>query len=124
MKELIGKIVSGLRINDDQTILVFDYPVKTYTAYKAVGDSWTSTWFSEITGVSALLGAIVLDSEIMETEQTEIDGQTSYGIKLKTNKGYVDIVYRNDCNLYGGYIYLLKDTVTEKMVDICDDWEA
>lgn len=130
MKELIGKIVSGLRINDDQSVLTFDHPDGTNTSYFAEGDCCSETWFADITGISALLGGTVRHVEDVELPSVE-DGRTRqkwdefYGVKLSTDKGFADIVYRNSSNgYYGGHIGLYTDFIPKDMEEIFDDWSA
>lgn len=131
MKELIGKKIAGLRINADQSVLVFDTD-QGVIAYDAWGDCCSETWFADITGVSALLGGIVqtADEVSMDVYNVE-DGRTrqeydeAYGVKLTTDKGYADIVFRNSSNgYYGGSIGLLKRELPEGMTAIEDDWHA
>lgn len=130
MKELIGKTVSGLRVNDDQSVLTFNHPDGTNTSYDTYGDCCSETWFADITGVLALLGGKVIGVEDVRMESVD-DGRTRqdedkfYGVKLKTDKGFVDIVYRNSSNgYYGGSIELLRRELPEGMTAITDDWQA
>jgi hypothetical protein len=130
MKELIGKTVTGLRVNKEQSVLVFDHPDGDTTSYVTYGDCCSETWFADIVGVAALLGSLVLGAEYVELPNVD-DGRTRqdcdqfYGVKLRTSKGYVDIVYRNSSNgYYGGDIELHEGTLPEGMVAITDDWQA
>jgi len=130
MKELIGKTIIGLRVNDDQSILTFDHHDGTNTSYETDGDCCSETWFADITGVCALLGGTVIDTENVAMESID-DGRTRqeedqfYGVKLKTDKGLVDIVFRNSSNgYYGGDIGLHSGALPVGMVAITDDWQA
>jgi hypothetical protein len=131
MKELIGKKITGLRINEDQSVLVFDTD-QGAIAYDAFGDCCSETWFADITGVSALLGGIVQTADEVGMEGYNVeDGRTrqewdeAYGYKLTTDKGYADIVFRNSSNgYYGGSIDLLKRELPEGMTAVTDDWHA
>lgn len=128
MKELIGKTITGLRVNGDQTIIAFDHRGGS-TAFETWGDCCSYTWFADITGVAALIGGTVLDAENIELDAID-DGRTRqeydlfYGIKLRTNKGIVDIVYRNSSNGY--YCGNIKPYagVLPDMTEITDDWSA
>ncbi len=130
MKELIGKIVLGLRVNAEQSILAFDHPDGSVTAYETEGDCCSETWFADITGVSALIGGRVLeatniDLPVVEDGRKRQDCDEFYGVKLKTDKGMVDIVYRNSSNgYYGGGIHLCTRELTDDMTPIVDDWQA
>lgn len=131
MKELIGKKISGLRINEDQSILVFDTDQGT-VGYETYGDCCSESWFADITGVSAMIGGTVQAVEEVSMYDYNVeDGRTrqeydeAYGYKLTTDKGYADIVFRNSSNgYYGGSIELLKRELSEGMTAIEDDWRA
>ena len=131
MKELIGKKITGLRINEDQSVLAFDTD-QGVIAYDALGDCCSETWFADITGVSALLGGTVqtavevsMDGYNVEDGRTRQEWDEAYGVKLTTEKGYADFVFRNSSNgYYGGSIELLKRELPEIMTAIEDDWHA
>lgn len=131
MKELIGKKISGLRINEDQSILMFDTD-QGAVGYVTYGDCCSETWFADITGVSAMLGGTVQTAEEVSMDGYNVeDGRTrqeydeAYGYKLTTDKGYADIVFRNSSNgYYGGSIELLKRGLPDGMTAIVDDWHA
>ena len=131
MKKLIGKKIAGLRINEDQSVLAFDTN-QGVIAYYVWGDCCSETWFADITGVSALLGGTVqtadevsMDGYNVEDGRTRQERDEAYGVKLTTEKGYADIVFRNSSNgYYGGSIELLKSELPESMTAIEDDWHA
>ena len=131
MKELIGKKINSLRINNDQSVLVFDTDHGA-VAYAVCGDCCSESWFADIIGVNELLGGTVqtVDEVSMEGYNVE-DGRTrqecdeAYGYKLTTNKGYIDIVFRNSSNgYYGGEIGLMDGELPADMSAITDDWRA
>ena len=130
MNELIGKTVTGLRVNEDQSILAFDHQDGTSTIYVTYGDCCSETWFADITGVAALLGGKVLEVESVDVptvadNRTRQEEDSFYGVKLRTNKGMADIVYRNSSNgYYGGDIGLHSGVLPEGMASITDDWQA
>lgn len=131
MKELIGVKIFGLRINEDQSILVFDTD-RGAIAYEVWGDCCSETWFADITGVAALIGGNVRAVEDVNMDgYNTLDGRTrqeydlAYGVKLTTDKGYADIVFRNSSNgFYGGDIELLRGDLPEGLTAITDDWSA
>ena len=131
MKELIGKKITGLRINEDQSVLVFDTD-QGAVGYKALGDCCSESWFADITGVSALLGGTVQTADEVSMEGYNVeDGRgrqesdEAYGYKLTTDKGYADVVFRNSSNgYYGGSIDTLRGEPPEGMTAIEDDWHA
>lgn len=132
MEELIGKVVVGLRVGEGEEYLVFDHPDGTHTTYETYGDCCSETWFADIVGVDNLLCATVMEVEYMDIDGDECDERCRqeydehYGVKLKTNKGYVDIVYRNSSNgYYGGSIDLYTGTLPNiQFTQITDDWSA
>ena len=131
MKELIGKKITGLRINEYQNVLVFDTD-QGAVGYETNGDCCSETWFADITGVSALIGGSVATVEEVSMDGYNVeDGRArqqydeAYGYKLTTDKGYVDIVFRNSSNgYYGGSIDPLRGEPPEGMESIGDDWHA
>lgn len=129
MKELIGKTIMGLRVSGDESVLVFDH-LGGIISYMTDSDCCSLTWFADITGVAALIGGMVLEVETMNPPTVD-DGRTRqesdifYGVKLRTNKGYVDIVYRNSSNgYYGGKIQLNTNELPKNLTMISDDWSA
>jgi hypothetical protein len=130
MRELIGKTVTGLRVNEDQSILTFDHPDGASPSYATWGDCCSETWFADITGVSALLGGKVLKVENVELpavddKRTRQEHDQFYGLKLRTARGVANIVYRNSSNgYYGGRIDLHRGALPESMTAITDDWQA
>lgn len=132
MKELIGKTITGLRVNEDQSLLVFDHPDGTNTGYETDADCCSETWFADITGVSALIGGVVRTADEVSMDGYNVnDGRgrqesdEAYGYKLTTDKGHVDIVFRNSSNgYYGGSINIFNNRLPENMVEITDDWMA
>ena len=131
MKELIGKTVNRLLINDTETILAF-CTSEVVIAYKTWGDCCSETWFSDITGVNALIGGTVQTvDEVSVVSYNVLDGRTrqeydeAYGYKIVTDKGWVDIVFRNSSNgFYGGSIKLLTSKLEDGMTEITEDWTA
>ena len=130
MSELVGKTIVGLRVGRGEEVLTFDHPDGTSTSYETDGDCCSETWFADITGVNVLLDHTVLSAESVEMDEV-LDGRCRqesdifYGEKLTTDKGIVDIVYRNSSNgFYGGDIYLYTGKLPDDMKPITDDWSA
>lgn len=131
MKRLVGKKITELRISADQSVLAF-YTDQGVIAYETYGDCCSETWFADITGVSALLGGTVqtadevsMDGYNVEDGRTRQDFDEAYGVKITTDKGYSDIVFRNSSNgYYGGSIWRLMREMPDGMAAITDDWHA
>ena len=134
MKSLLGKTILGLKVSEDASTLHFDTD-KGHVTYLTDGDCCSETWFADITGVSALLGGTVVDVEEVEnmTAYNVNDGRgrqeedQAYGWKIKTNKGYADIVYRNSINgYYGGSLVgvVINEAKIATLKPIIDDWSS
>lgn len=129
MKELIGKYVTGLKVNDDQSILCVETRKATFI-FKTDADCCSETWFADIIGVKYLIGAIVEKVEDLELIDYNLndnrcrqDEDSAYGIKLITNKGEANIIYRNSSNgYYGGGMYMLCEL--SNLTEITEDWQA
>lgn len=137
MKELIGKKVVRLEINEDESVLKFIHPEGDETLYVAIGDCCSATWFADITGVDALLNHTIAAAENIEMKDVIQDQRCRqevdefYGVKLTTDAGIVNIVYRNSSNgYYGGWICFLnpedkpKYKENNKFRPITEDWQA
>jgi hypothetical protein len=135
MKELIGKTITGLFVNEDQSALMFTHPDNEKTCYETEADCCSETWFADITGVGALLDSTVLEVEEVklpsdledQDKRTRQEYDEFYGVKLKTTRGHVDIVYRNSSNgYYGGEIEYKVQGLPEgcELTPITDDWSA
>lgn len=139
MKELVGKTISGLSVNDDQSALRFDTKDGPIT-FNAVGDCCSQSWFADINGVDALIGGTVASVEEVGMDGYNVDDgrgrqevDSAYGYKIATDKGNADVVFRNSSNgYYGGWLTLGKDqyghelesSADEKMTPITTDWSA
>ncbi len=132
MEELIGLKVNKLFVNEDESILIFETNNGDFN-YLTSADCCSETWFADILGVKSLLGEIVNTVKKVELE-TIIDGrcrQTEdefYGIKIATNKGHIDIIFRNSSNgYYGGSLHYKNQFEfkrPENLTEITDDWSA
>lgn len=131
MEELIGLQILQISIEDGERLLQFSTD-KGIVCYETFGDCCSETWFSDITGVNALIGGTVTEVFIMAMGDYDVeDGRArqecdkAYGYKIVTDKGYADIVFRNSSNgCYGGSIYLTDYAEGKNMTIIKDDWEA
>ena len=137
MKELLNKTIKQVMVSDDDHILKFICDdCEIY--YVAEGECCSESWFADIVGYHALINVTVTSVEEVEVkyaedERTRQDYDTIYGYKLKTTKGYADIVFRNSSNgYYGGCAdaYLSSDLddssyiLESKFLKITDDWSA
>lgn len=74
-------------------------------------DCCSETWFADIVGAEALIGATIVKTERIdmsslgynvEDGRGRQDCDQAYGIKITSSKGWGDIVYRNSSNGYYG----------------------
>src|SRR5277367_3929125 len=135
MEDLVGKTVRAIEVSDDQHWLVIKHD-EGQNVYWCEGDCCSTTWVADIVGVDNLLGFKVVKAEDVEVEPVN-DGRGReevdlfYGIKLTTERGYVDIVYRNSSNgYYCGWMGRAKDPPNDKnksfnkMIPITEDYSA
>lgn len=127
MHELVDKTITAVWLGDDHDRLVFETdhgPV----AYFVDGDCCSHSWFNDILGVDCLLGGTVTATESISMNEAEsshaYDVLQDYGIKITTDKGYADIVYRNSSNGYYGGSCHVDDCahINLHMIRISGDW--
>lgn len=132
MKELIGKTIVSIYVNDDQSELVFETN-EGQIRYVTDADCCSETWFADLIGVEAIINQEILsveDLEIPESLQDDSrsrqDSDSYYGVKLTTIKGYCDIVYRNSSNGYysGDAGYYKEPIDISSWKQITEDWSA
>lgn len=142
MKELEGKIVEKVFVDDKQHTLVFVTDTGEQIAYATEADCCSETWFADIVGIEAILGykstsnnlfrkireIQLLDMEWYPVEDGRSRQETdrAYGYRLWTPLGRTAIAFRNSSNgYYGGNISLCKVQIdTSKMKQITEDWHA
>jgi len=151
MKELVGKHILSLSVNDDQSMLMFDTNAGPII-YEAEGDCCSDCWFADILfSYGGIDNSIVLSVEELEVPDwlerlMNTDGRTRqeedniYGYRLildresrMSSTGTCDIIYRNSSNgYYGGWCSVVDPSakwVIEKLgetswVKITGDWKA
>jgi hypothetical protein len=134
VKELLERYVTALYVSEDQSTLV----VQTrnwgdkYFEFPLDADCCSESWYADIVGVRTLLGEQVTGIERLDLPMP-LDGRSrqesdeAYGYRLKTQRGYTDIVFRNSSNgYYGGSMCpaVAHDKLPEGMTAITDDWQA
>lgn len=114
MEELVGKIIQKIRLNENDTLMVFNTSIGERIAFQTEGDCCSSSWFSHISGLDTLIGNRINEvfprNEFTEEEQAKAEAEgsyeslTLYGFLLITDKGTCDVEFRNDSNgYYGGW---------------------
>lgn len=117
-EELIGETVQALFMRPEGETLYFltGNSEKEYIAFDVEGDCCSSSYFHEITGIDALLGGKVIrfnEINMPESLEKEYDAAYNpqykdvisfYGLSIVTDKGYCNIIFRNESNgYYGGW---------------------
>lgn len=99
--------------------------------YNCDGDCCSETWFSDIIGFDALIGSPVMSVSAMEGGREDEgprcrqDVDSIYGIKIVTQKGHCDIMFRNSSNgYYGGDCSPAEFKGLRGFKQITGDWEA
>lgn len=127
---LIGKTISRVFVSEGEEQLVFEVD-EGLLIYDAEGDCCSQSWFSDLTGVRALLGGKVsLAEEISMDDYNVNDGRGRedvdqvYGYNLVTDKGRANVVFRNSSNGYYGGTLEAGTKLADVLVEITDDWMA
>lgn len=108
---LEGRTILGLAVSHDQHFLRFETEMGPLT-FITEGDCCSETWFADVCGVDALLGARILRIDVLPLpKKAPVDGRCrkdidkQYGVKFVTTKGWCDVIFRNSSNgYYGGWV--------------------
>ena len=98
--------------------------------FHAWGDCCSESWFADLTGYDVLIDAQVISADAVEwaeappdDDRTRQEHDVIYGYKIKTTKGYADLIFRNSSNgYYGGA--LDNGDAPDATIEIRDDWSA
>jgi len=132
MSVLEDNIIKEIYIDTSQEYLKI-ISIDDIFIFHAVGDCCSESWFADIIGVSYLLNCEVYSVVDIEDcyandDRSRQERDIIYGIKITTNKGICDIVFRNSSNgYYGGYLEIVKHDISHldlNFIDIVDDWSA
>lgn len=132
MKELVSKTITGILVGDDEGSLMFETTTGP-VLFEVEGDCCSSSWFSDVLGVEALLGQTVLsvednpmDGYNVEDGRGRQDSDQVYGWTIATAKGRATVAFRNSSNgYYGGSCgYSNRTPDTSEWKRITDDWNA
>lgn len=133
MHALLGMKILSLAVSNDQHILQVGTD-QTPVMFEAEGDCCSESWFSEILGVSALLGGTVRGVEKLQMAGYPINdgrsrqwGDLAYGYSICTEKGHGEIIFRNSSSGNGNYGGRLSFSFKEwpvPMTQITEDWQA
>lgn len=122
---LVGHRVIQLHHDHHDERLIFVTP-HTKIAWQAEGECCSYSYFNDILGVDALLGQIVTavdHIDVPDNAWANDSERMHYGIRLTTERGYTDIIYRNESNgYYSGSCYVTADTSLDGTQQITSDW--
>jgi len=132
MKELLGKKIKKIFIDEDsQTYLQFQTN-KGNVNYVGYGDCCSETYFSDVNRLKNIIGQKVIrveeaklfDEEKVSQQESRQGEDQIYGVRITTNKGTGLIVYRNSSNgYYGGSADYTEEIPKDiKMIEIKKDW--
>lgn len=129
MYELVGQRVLRVLVNDVKDVIVFetgDEPI-AFLAAATMGEAW----FADVTGLDELRGHVVtgcerIDIQGQEDERSRTDVEEFYGVRLKTDAGTTDIVFRcsYDGMAYSGSITGTVDPPDDLAELTGDEWSA
>lgn len=132
MEELMGKLIRSVKVNDDQSVLVFDTDDGAIV-YETEADCCSETWFSDILNISNIANERIIVVRKLELPDAEDNRSRQeydrvYGFALDTKKGSCEVIFRNSSNgYYGGCIELCTLPIPESMelttID-SDNWKA
>ena len=96
---LIGQVVTSLWVDreEERIAIVTDKAVYLFATY---AECCSETWFADILGYDALIGATIVAAELKDIEgvdqsRTRQEEDVAYGYTLVTSQGRVDLVFRN-----------------------------
>lgn len=141
LDSLIGRRIESLFLHPEGRFLLINTDGGLFK-YNAIGDCCAECYFSEISGVEALIGYKILSVELIPKITTCGEPSEDFfgdrnivcdlmGIKIVTCGGYAELYFRNYSNgYYSGWLekelegkYILKTIYDLKeLVSITEDW--
>ena len=125
-RPMIGKRIRNIKLDaDNQRYLLFETD-SDHIVFEAVTPDWSESisWFADIIGVEEVLNqSIVSIVDIEMDKRVKFDNRTKegytfddfYGVKIKSNRGICDIIYRNSSyGFYGGDLKV-SETIPENV---------
>lgn len=112
--KLIGRKIKSLKLSSGESYLLFDTD-EDQILWEAEGDCCSESWFADIINFAALIDGTVISVEDIDLPDAFVQKASEdnrcrqlhdnfYGIRIATDLGICDIVYRNSSNgYYGGW---------------------
>ena len=107
------KKIKAFYLNTFNWLLVFETDERLF-AFEACGDCCSSSWLEHVSGIDALLGNEIFNSESVDVKSldlAEFDCLDSYSFKFQTMKGWTDMEFRHEHNGYYGAFIEFKEGV-------------
>lgn len=135
LTDTIGYTVGGVVISSNQSdlglvLLLEGKPPRSF-CLSTYGDCCSESWWADVIGVKQLLGARITDASDIPMPQVEDDRSRQevdqiYGIRICTDKGACDLVFRNSSNGYygGGYTPIWGREISSNPTLLTEDWSA
>ena len=114
LNDIIGAVVTGVKIDASKEFMRVDTDKGAFD-FVAVGDCCSNSWFEHLNGVSNIIGGKVTEVpklhvdgvDVSSKEDKEYNVVEQYITQLKTDKGVLDIEFRNNSNgYYSGWLTL------------------
>ncbi len=129
--EMIGSTLVACLVEEyNQTSLAWITKESKCFMWSTEADCCSNTWFADVNGID--LPAEVTNVELIpmpltpQDERGRQDEDRFYGIKVHTDRGLIDIVFRNSSNGYysGDASCALADFPEAGFKEITGDWRA
>lgn len=133
LEDLVGASVTGLWVDPGEEHLRIVLADGRVLVGETDGDCCSETWWADATGVKQLIGGIVSAAKEIPMDDYDVnDGRgrqsddEAYGVRITTNLGVCDLVFRNSSNGYygGSVIWYWADDVPSTYRSIDEDWRA
>ena len=98
---LKGKTITGMKLADDRMALLVLFDEGQIVA-RCDADCCSHTWIEHIELPADPFPALVMSAEQLFFESEEDGELKKYGFKIRTDKGVIDIDFRNASNGYYG----------------------
>jgi hypothetical protein len=132
LSDLVGKRVESLEVDSDEQHYLRFTTNDGIFCFEVEGECCSESWFADIIGVDCLLGGTIATINEIEMDKLPDDGRGReeedlyYSIKITTNMGVTDIIWRNSSNgYYGGSLVLVSEVPGEvNMKMVTEDYKA
>ena len=120
MQELVGKKVLAVNFDHEEHHFIQFKTEEGNFLYYTYGECCSHSYFTDIKGVSSLIGHIVISVDkvvlpVVIDNEEDMEHIQAYGYNMKTTGGYVNFVFHNESNgYYGGSLDLVENL---------EDWE-